>query len=120
MIGRVDRTDGIQRRGSHLGDAGSKLKQICDHPELAESGEEVIISRRRELIRCEAIVGTIRQVAAAHDACLMKCWQRVNVHLVFTQYRRMGKLLSAMIEHDLGCRSLFLAWWNADEAATRP
>ncbi len=28
--------------------------------------------------------------------------------LVFTQYRRMGKLLSAMIEHDLGCRSLFL------------
>jgi SNF2 family DNA or RNA helicase len=28
--------------------------------------------------------------------------------LVFTQYRRMGRLLSAMIEHDLGCNTLFL------------
>ena len=28
--------------------------------------------------------------------------------LVFTQYRRMGRFLSAMIEHDLGAESLFL------------
>ena len=28
--------------------------------------------------------------------------------LVFTQYRRMGRLLSGMIENDLGCGTLFL------------
>jgi hypothetical protein len=105
MIGRVDRTDGIQRRGLILAML-SKLKQICDHPELAESGEEVIIraGEAEAVKRLSERSGKSRRLMTLLDEVLAT-GERA---LVFTQYRRMGKLLSAMIEHDLGCRSLFL------------
>ena len=36
MLGKVDRSDGIQRRGLILAMLG-KLKQICDHPALPKA-----------------------------------------------------------------------------------
>ncbi|MDP7030569.1 MAG: DEAD/DEAH box helicase [Phycisphaerales bacterium] len=105
MIGQVDRTEGIQRRGLILAML-AKLKQICDHPELAESGDEVIaaVEKGAAVQRLSERSGKSRRLMTLLDEVLAT-GERA---LVFTQYRRMGRLLSAMIEHDLGCRSLFL------------
>ena len=106
MLGRVDRSDGIQRRGLILAMLG-KLKQICDHPALAESGDDLahlvrpdgsdlhsLSSRSGKATR---LMTLLEEVLAAGERAL-----------VFTQYRRMGKLLTAMIGHDLDTQSLFL------------
>jgi len=105
MIGQVDRTEGIQRRGLILAML-ARLKQICDHPELAESGDEVVAAAGQgaSLKKLSDRSGKSRRLINLLDEVLAT-GERA---LVFTQYRRMGKLLSAMIEHDLGCRSLFL------------
>ncbi|MDG2094361.1 MAG: DEAD/DEAH box helicase [Phycisphaerales bacterium] len=106
MLGKVDRSDGIQRRGLILAMLG-KLKQICDHPALAESGDDLahLIKPDGEDIgslsarsgKAQRMMTLLEEVLAAGERAL-----------VFTQYRRMGRLLSAMIEHDLGAESLFL------------
>jgi SNF2 family DNA or RNA helicase len=105
MIGKVDRTEGIQRRGLILAML-ARLKQICDHPALAESGDEAVVTARHSdhIQRLSERSGKSRRLIALLDEVLAT-GERA---LVFTQYRRMGKLLSAMVEHDLGCRSLFL------------
>ncbi|MDG2424880.1 MAG: DEAD/DEAH box helicase [Phycisphaerales bacterium] len=106
MLGKVDRSDGIQRRGLILAMLG-KLKQICDHPALAESGDDLanLVSPDGDDLRslcarsgkAQRMMTLLEEVLAAGERAL-----------VFTQYRRMGRLLSAMIEHDLGAESLFL------------
>jgi len=105
MIGQVDRTEGIQRRGLILAML-AKLKQICDHPELSASGDDVVVAagKGESLTRLSERSGKSRRLMSLLEEVLAT-GERA---LVFTQYRRMGKLLSAMIEHDLGCRSLFL------------
>lgn len=105
MIGQVDRTEGIQRRGLILAML-ARLKQICDHPALAESGDEVVAAAGAsdQIQRLSERSGKSRRLITLLDEVLAT-GERA---LVFTQYRRMGKLLSAMVEHDLGCRSLFL------------
>ncbi len=105
MIGKVDRTEGIQRRGLILAML-ARLKQICDHPALAESGDEVVVAAHSgdQIQRLSERSGKSRRLITLLDEVLAT-GERA---LVFTQYRRMGKLLSAMVEHDLGCRSLFL------------
>jgi hypothetical protein len=105
MIGQVDRTEGIQRRGLILAML-AKLKQICDHPELSVSGDDVVVAagKGESLRRLSERSGKSRRLMTLLEEVLAT-GERA---LVFTQYRRMGKLLSAMIEHDLGCRSLFL------------
>jgi SNF2 family DNA or RNA helicase len=105
MIGKVDRTEGIQRRGLILAML-ARLKQICDHPALAESGDEAVVTARHSdhIQRLSERSGKSRRLITLLDEVLAT-GERA---LVFTQYRRMGKLLSAMVEHDLGCRSLFL------------
>ena len=105
MIGQVDRTEGIQRRGLILAML-ARLKQICDHPELSESGDEVVAaaSESHNLGRLSERSGKSRRLMRLLEEVLAT-GERA---LVFTQYRRMGRLLSAMIEHDLGCRAIFL------------
>ncbi len=106
MLGKVDRSDGIQRRGLILSMLG-KLKQICDHPALADSGDDLanlvrpdgedLSSLCARSGKAQRMMTLLEEVLAAGERAL-----------VFTQYRRMGRLLSAMIEHDLGAESLFL------------
>ena len=105
MLGQADRSEGIQRRGVILAML-SRLKQICDHPALADSGDEaVVVAESGDSVKrlsersgkAKRLIMLLEEVLATGEKAL-----------VFTQYRRMGRLLSAMIEHDLGCPSLFL------------
>jgi len=106
MMGDVDRSSGIQRRGIILALLG-RLKQICNHPAQ--------MSEKEELNRLVAPDGSdVRQLSSRSGKArrLMRLLEEVVASgeqaLVFTQYRRMGQLLSGMIEHDLDCKTLFL------------
>ena len=106
MMGDVDRSSGIQRRGIILALLG-RLKQICNHPAQ--------MSEKEELNRLVAPDGSdVRQLSSRSGKArrLMRLLEEVvatgEQALVFTQYRRMGQLLSGMIEHDLDCKTLFL------------
>ena len=105
MLGQVDRSDGIQRRGLILSLLG-RLKQICDHPVLAVKGEDAVTSAVSE-----GDPGTLAR-RSGKSVRLLQLLEEVLANgeraLVFTQYRRMGRLLAAMIEHQLECRTLFL------------
>ncbi|MDG2291214.1 MAG: DEAD/DEAH box helicase, partial [Phycisphaerales bacterium] len=106
MMQEVDRASGIQRRGLILALLG-RLKQICNHPAQ--------MSEKEELNRLVAPDGAdVRQLSSRSGKArrMMTLLEEVlatgEQALVFTQYRRMGQLLSGMIEHDLGCNTLFL------------
>lgn len=117
MLGEVDRAEGIQRRGLVLA-ALVKLKQICNHPDqltsavpgsqsvedspagepaepgILDIGGSAVSSRSGKTRR---LLEMLEEVVASGDKAL-----------VFTQFRRMGHLLAAMIERELDCDSLFL------------
>ena len=100
MLRAVEASEGTQRRGHVL--AGLiKLKQICNHPlNLAESDHEPATdgppqsNRSGKTIR---LMEMLEEVVAAGDKALL-----------FTQFRRMGHLLAAMIAHNLNTQTLFL------------
>jgi SNF2 family DNA or RNA helicase len=103
MLGQVSRSEGIQRRGLVLATL-VKLKQICNHPALMESKETSsftepeapgLLSHRSGKTR--RLLAMLEEVVATGDRAL-----------VFTQFRRMGHLLAAMIQHDLDTKVLFL------------
>ncbi len=103
VLADVDRAEGMQRRGMVLA-ALVKLKQTCDHPELV-SGD--LDSNGRSLAnrlptadrsgKCQRLLQMLEQVVASGEKAL-----------VFTQYRRMGHLLSQMVQHEFDCDALFL------------
>ena len=98
MLSDVDHAEGMQRRGLVL--AGLvKLKQICNHPALAQA-EEMGLSTPPEPARsgkCVRLIEMLEQVLAEGDKAL-----------VFTQFRTMGDLLAPMLRHHLGADVLFL------------
>ncbi len=112
MLGQVGRSDGIQRRGLVLA-ALVKLKQICNHPEQAnkdvkkyageKKGEKTSPAGRNVALlssrsgKARRLMGMLEEVLATGDKAL-----------IFTQFRRAGHLLSAMIRHDLDAEVLFL------------
>lgn len=100
MLSEVDRAEGMQRRGVVLATL-IKLKQICNHPlqalkdEAAKGPDQTPDpARSGKTIR---ILEMLDEVIAAEDNAL-----------VFTQFRQMGKLLTAMISHRLDRDVLFL------------
>ncbi len=105
MLGEVDRSSGIQRRGLVLATL-VKLKQICNHPShyaqakhhdsVAPLEAEVGVQSSRSG-KARRMLTLLEEVVATGERAL-----------VFTQFREMGRLLSAMIQHDLGCETLFL------------
>jgi hypothetical protein len=109
MLAEIDRAEGMQRRGLVLA-ALMKLKQVCNHPaqllkEELEPGraagpgspavEATSMSARSG--KCRRLVTMLEEAVAAGDRAL-----------VFTQFRQMGHLLVAMLQHDLDCEALFL------------
>jgi SNF2 family DNA or RNA helicase len=98
MLSDVDHAEGMQRRGLVL--AGLvKLKQICNHPALAQA-EEMGLSTPPDPARsgkCVRLIEMLEQVLAEGDKAL-----------VFTQFRTMGDLLAPMLRHHLGADVLFL------------
>ena len=106
MLGRVGRAEGIQRRGLVLATL-VKLKQICNHPaQVTQDGEssrstsrdragDGLLSARSG--KCRRLIEMLEEVLATGDKALL-----------FTQFRRMGHLLEAMLQHDLDTEVLFL------------
>ncbi|MEE2912892.1 MAG: DEAD/DEAH box helicase [Planctomycetota bacterium] len=106
MVHQVERSEGIQRRGLVLSTL-VKLKQVCNHPaHYSQAGHRDGV----DVIESSAMgLQTARSGKAAR---LMTLLEEViatgEKALVFTQFREMGRLLSAMIQHDLDCETLFL------------
>jgi superfamily II DNA or RNA helicase len=110
MLGEIDRAEGMQRRGLVLA-ALMKLKQVCNHPAQLlrespgpEAGAEPLAAATaspQSLVarsgKCRRLVTLLEEALAAGDRAL-----------VFTQFRQMGHLLVAMLQHDLDCEALFL------------
>ncbi|RMH12111.1 MAG: ATP-dependent helicase [Planctomycetota bacterium] len=99
MLTEVDQSEGISRRGIVLA-ALIKLKQICNHPSQAlkdhdfDSGHAPDPSRSGKCVR---LLEMLDEVLAEGDQAL-----------IFTQFRQMGHLLAAMLEHELDREILFL------------
>ena len=106
MIGEVERTDGIQKRGLVLSTL-VKLKQICNHPaHYAQAGH------RDGAPASEVSAPGLQTGRSGKTYRLISLLEEVlatgEKALVFTQFREMGRLLTAMIQHDLDCETQFL------------
>lgn len=102
MLGQIDRSGGIQRRGLILA-ALVKLKQICNHPVQflrvrdgagRNEAEETLPQRSG---KCERLREMLEEVLAEGDAAL-----------VFTQFRQMGTLLQRLLQEALDREVLFM------------
>jgi hypothetical protein len=104
MLGQVSRAEGIQRRGLVLATL-VKLKQICNHPAQISDGDSA------EAIE-SATGGGLLSGRSGKSSRLMRMLEEVvatgDKALLFTQFRRMGHLLGAMIKHDLDTEVMFL------------
>ncbi|MFO0872812.1 MAG: DEAD/DEAH box helicase [Phycisphaerales bacterium] len=102
MLVRVDRAEGIQRRGLVLA-ALVKLKQVCNHPAhyLKESvggpGADAAMIAAGRSGKAQRLMEMVEELLAAGDKAL-----------IFTQYREMGHMLVSMIRRDLDVEALFL------------
>ncbi len=102
LLATVEGAEGMARRGRVLA-ALTRLKQICNHPAHLEAatGAGVAPAGARGLSarsgKARRLVEMLEEILAAGDKSL-----------VFTQYRRMGDLLVAMLREDLDCEPLFM------------
>ncbi|CAG1009136.1 hypothetical protein PHYC_03661 [Phycisphaerales bacterium] len=99
MLGEVDRSEGIQRRGLVLA-ALVRLKQICDHPSLLLHDQDELVGKAPDPSRsgkCIRLIEMLDEALAEGDQAL-----------VFTQFRQMGALLEAMLRHQFGRDVLFM------------
>ena len=106
MMSEVERSEGIQRRGLVLSTL-VKLKQICNHPaHYSQAGHQDGVSQKDTTAlglqssrsgKAQRLMSLLEEVVATGEKAL-----------VFTQFREMGRLLSAMIQRDLECETLFL------------
>lgn len=102
MLEQVEGAEGIRRRGLIL--AGlTRLKQVCDHPELvdglspgaATAGRVPALDGRSG--KCERLVEMLEEVLEEGDRAL-----------VFTQFRQMGHVLERLLAERLRVPLLFL------------
>ena len=100
MIGRIDTASGIRRRGLILS-VLTKLKQVCDHPALL--AEESPIGTKK-ITQQLARSGKATRLAEMLEEVI----EEGEKALVFTQYRKMGDLLVAMLEEKLDRKIAFL------------
>ncbi len=126
MLGQVEKASGIQRRGLVLATL-VKLKQICNHPAQSSMSagarlDDLAKLRPGELVMeddsaPEPQISTSQNVGALSGRSgkakrLMVMLEEVIASeekaLIFTQFRQMGHLLTAMIQNDLDCEALFL------------
>ncbi|MHC4218752.1 MAG: DEAD/DEAH box helicase [Planctomycetota bacterium] len=102
LLTAVDEAEGIQRRGRVLA-ALTRLKQICNHPaqhtqtNATPASLDAHGSLSSRSGKCKRLIVLLEELLAEGDRAL-----------VFTQYRQMGHLLSAMIRQDLDCEPLFM------------
>lgn len=93
MMGQIDSSDGIQRKGLVLS-ALMKLKQVCNHPaHLMADGSE-LKGRSGKLIRLEEM---LEEALSEGDRAL-----------IFTQFSTMGEMLKPYLEEQFSSEILFL------------
>jgi non-specific serine/threonine protein kinase len=88
MLVRIDRAEGIERRGLVLATM-TKLKQVCNHPAHFLADGSSVAGRSGKLSR---LVEVLDEAAAEGDRSL-----------VFTQFTQMGDLLEKHLSKRLGC-----------------
>jgi len=93
MLGEIDRSEGMQRRGLILA-ALVKLKQVCNHPTQFLNDGSSLPGRSG---KCDRLTEMIDEVLAEGDRAL-----------IFTQYRQMGDLLQRLLQDAFGREVLFL------------
>lgn len=93
MIGQIDRSDGIQRRGLILATL-VKLKQLCNHPVQLLRDGSALMNRSG---KCNRLTEMLEVVLAEGDRAL-----------IFTQFREMGNLLQKILKEMFGKDVLFL------------
>ena len=93
MLGQIERTEGIQRRGLILATL-TKLKQVCNHP-VQFLGDGTELPHRSG--KCDRLVEMLEEVLAEGDRAL-----------IFTQYRQMGHLLERLLFTAFDRKVLFL------------
>ncbi|GAB4383531.1 MAG: DEAD/DEAH box helicase [Phycisphaerales bacterium] len=99
MLADVDQSEGISRRGVVLA-ALIRLKQICNHPSQLLKDHDFASGKAPDPSRsgkCVRLLEMLDEVLAEGDQAL-----------IFTQFRQMGHLLEAMLEHELDREILFL------------
>lgn len=92
-MARVERSEGIQRRGLVLS-LLLKLKQVCNHPAHYLGQQKPLVGRSGKLSRLTAMV---EEALSVDDRAL-----------IFTQFVEMGHLLKAHLEESFGGEVLFL------------
>ncbi|MER6948592.1 DEAD/DEAH box helicase [Nonomuraea sp. NPDC000554] len=93
MMGRIDDSEGIERRGLVLA-AMAKLKQVCNHPaHLLKDGSR-LAGRSGKLIRLEQLT---EEITAEGEKALL-----------FTQYAEFGAMLQPYLEQRLDRPVLWL------------
>ncbi|WP_173042480.1 DEAD/DEAH box helicase [Phytohabitans flavus] len=93
MIEKIERSDGIERRGLVLATM-SKLKQVCNHPAQFLHDDTRLAGRSGKLARLEEI---LEEVLAAGERALL-----------FTQYAEFGGMLRAHLSARFGREVLYL------------
>jgi hypothetical protein len=93
MMGRIESSEGIERRGNVLA-AMSKLKQVCNHPaQLLKDGSR-LVGRSGKLARLEELA---EEIVAEGDKAL-----------VFTQYAEFGTMIQPYLAAHLDRPVLWL------------
>lgn len=93
MLADIDAKSGMQRRG-HIMAGLNELKQICNHPALFLRDQSRLKGRSGKLKRLQELIDAV--LAADESA------------LIFTQYARMGHLLTRFIKEQYGMEPPFL------------
>ena len=107
LLADMDEIAGIRRRGRVLA-ALTRLKQICNHP--AQLPDTALVGP----VRDTGIAADHGSLSARSGKCrrLMEMLEELlaagDTSLIFTQYRRMGHLLAAMIRQDLDIEVQFM------------
>ncbi len=100
MLSEVERSEGIRRRGVVLTTL-IRLKQVCNHPALLARDEEAdnapAVPNPSRSGKCVRLIEMLDEVISSNEQAL-----------IFTQFRQMGHLLSAMLRHAFDRDVMFL------------
>ena len=93
MMGDVEKSEGIQRKGLVLKLINS-LKQICNHPSQFLKTDD---AKTSESGKMEVLINLIENILASDEKVL-----------IFTQYVRMGEIIKELLEEEFSQEVMFL------------
>lgn len=96
MFERLDRLGPMERRGLILA-ALTRLKQICNHPELLHKDRRGSVQWRERSNKLERLLDMVAELRQEGDRCL-----------IFTQFVEAGLMLQTVLQEELGEEVPFL------------